>query len=92
MKSSASADLLIKKKEPDNPEDYMDLPDKVDRDTLAENAGSQESDEPETASLASVPRTKTSSKGHKDLGIGKDNRPIESDEESEAFDQDPLRL
>ena len=37
IKSSASADLVIKKKEPDNPEDYLDLSDEVDRDTLAEN-------------------------------------------------------
>ena len=98
IKSSASADLLIKKKEPDNPEDNMNLSDEVDRDTLAENVGSQDvgcSDEPETASLASVPRTErersdseTSSEGHKDLGD--DNKPIESDEEIEAFDPDPL--
>ena len=58
VKSTASADLLIKKKEPVYPEDYMDLPDEVDRDTLAENVGSQEGGEPETKSLASVLRTK----------------------------------
>ena len=71
VKSSASVDLVIKKKEPDNPEDYMDLSNDVDRDTLAENIGQQKSDEPEIPSLASVPRTErvrsdseTSSKSH----------------------------
>ena len=73
----------------------MDLSDEVDRDTLAENIGSQEGDEPEIASLASVPRTErersdseTSPEGRKDLG--QDNRPIESDEESEVVEPDVL--
>ena len=95
IKSSASADLVIKKKQPDNPEDYMDLSNEVDRDTLAENIGSQKSGEPEMPSLASVYRTErdrsdseTSSKGHKDLG--EDTRPIESEEEGEFVEPDPI--
>ena len=57
IKPSASADLVIKKKEPGNPEDYMDLSNEVDRDTLAENIGPQKSFEPEILSSASVHRT-----------------------------------
>ena len=37
IRFSASADLLIRKKEPEFPEDYFDLSTEVDRDTLAEN-------------------------------------------------------
>ena len=88
IKSSASADLLIRKKEPEYPEDYLDLSNEVDRDTLAENSGSHSGDEPDVASLASVPRTvrersgsETSSKGHGNLE--EDTRPIESDEDGE---------
>ena len=66
----------------------MDLSNEVDCDTLAENTGSHLGDEPNLASLGSVPRTvrersgsETSSKGHSNLE--EDNRPIESDEDGE---------
>ena len=44
IQPSASADLKIKKREPEFPEDYYDLSDEVDRGTLAENYGSHLSD------------------------------------------------
>ena len=66
----------------------MDLSNEVDRDMLAENSGSHSGDEPDVASLASVPRTvrersgsETSSKVQSNLE--EDTRPIESDEEGE---------
>ena len=96
-KPSASTDLKIKKTKPKYPEDYMELSNEVDRDTLAENVGSHRGDTPETSSLASVPRTEgdysdseTSSKGHRNLG--KDDRPTESDEEGKVREPDALNL
>ena len=88
IQSSASADLLTKKKEPEFPEDYYDLTDEVDRDTLAEYSGSHLSDEPVVTSVTSVTKaviersgSDTSSKGHRT--IEEDDRPIESEEEGE---------
>ena len=47
---SASADFKIKNRKPTDTENFMDLSNEVDRDTL--------DDIPESSSVASVPRTK----------------------------------
>ena len=89
------ADISIRKKEPEFPEDYYDLTDEVDRDTLAEYSGSHLSDEPVVTSVTSVTKaviersgSDTSSKGRRT--IKEDDRPIESEEEGEFSEDDNL--
>ena len=96
IKPSASAEFKIKKSEPAYPEDYINSSNEVDRDTLAETVGSHV-DIPESSSVASVSRTEgdhsdseTSSKGCRNNG--KDDRSIESEDEGEVTEPDPLNL